>query len=243
MRFITLSNRPMDDDSELSIRRQPRMLRESAALFGVPLENICPIGGLHDWTGGYRKQLVLEYLANVSDDEPVLLTDAWDSFFAGTPEQMEAAFRAIGSGVVIQTECNLWPVETAHLMNHPPAPTRFRYACGGGYCGYAGAIRDMFTAPDYWPTPLICDQAAFDDWVCRHPETSRLDYYCQLFQCTYDDGKTRPAPSIGSVIQVVGGMVCNTETNSHPLVIHGGGGFAHEALKLWDKLKEQRQWQ
>ncbi len=44
MRFLTPSNRPLTDDSETSIRRQPRMLRESAAQFGVPQEQAA--GGL-----------------------------------------------------------------------------------------------------------------------------------------------------------------------------------------------------
>ena len=232
----------MNDDADPSIRRQPRMLRESAAAFAVPLENICPIGAPHDWTGRARRAMVLEYLAAVPPEEPVLLTDAWDSFFAGSPEEMEAAFRALDSPVLIQTECNLWPVETAHLMNHPPAPTRFQYACGGGWCGFAGAIRAMFTAEDYWPEWACCDQAAFDDWVCRHGELATLDYYCRLFQCLYDDGTTRPMPTIGHVVRVQDGRVRNIETDSCPLVVHGGGGFAVAALNLWDQLKEQRGW-
>ncbi|HUX14867.1 MAG TPA: hypothetical protein VMW52_00245 [Phycisphaerae bacterium] len=239
MRFITLSNRPMDDDADSSIRRQPRMLRESAAAFGVPLENICPLGAAHDWTGGARRAMVLDYLAGVDDEEPVLLTDAWDSFFAGTPEEMEAAFRGLGAAVAIQTECNLWPVETAHLMRHPPAPTRFQYACGGGWCGFAGALRAMFTAADFWPPWACCDQAAFDDWLCRH-DTARLDYHCRLFQCMYDDGTS--GPPLGGVFRVEGGRMRNIETDSFPLVWHGGGGFAVEAARLWEKLKEQRGW-
>lgn len=236
LRFITSSNRPMTDDTDLSIRRQPRMLRESCAMFGVPLENICPLGAPHDWTGHARRQMVLEYLTTVPDHEPVLLTDAWDSFVAGTPAQMEAAFRSIGSPVVISTECNLWPPETAHLMHHPPAPTRWRYACGGGWAGFAGALREMYFALDFWPELFICDQAAFDDWFCRHPDKITLDFHCRLFVCGYDDGTSQPP--IWSVLKMRDGRPCNTETGTFPLVWHGGGGFALQTLALWDHLKE-----
>jgi hypothetical protein len=181
--------------------------------------------------------MVLDYLSGVPHREPVLLTDAWDSFFAGTPREMEEAFTRIGFPVVISAECNLWPPEGALHLNHPPAPTRFRYACGGGFCGTARALRDMFGAPDFWPPWAVCDQAAFDDWICRHADQATLDYHCRLFQCIYDDGNARPR--LGDLWGVQGGRLRNAETDSFPLVWHGGGAFAIEALNLWDELRRR----
>ena len=238
MKFITLSNRSMDDDSGLSIRRQPRLLRQSCQRYGVPMENICPIGHPHEWTGRIRQQIVVEYLKKLPADGPVLLTDAWDSFVAGTPDQFEAAFREINSPVIISPECNLWPPETKNYIPPREAPTRWKYACGGGWAGYAQALLDMFTAEDYWPAWALCDQAAFDDWVARHSDTATIDYWCKLFVCIYDDGKARPHISLS--VFVKDGKLFNKDTNTNPLVCHGGGGFANEAARLWDTLKGRR---
>jgi len=216
------------------------MLNESCRYFGVPIENICPLRAKHDWTGGERRKLVLAYLEHTPDDEPVTLIDAWDSFVAGTPQEIETAFREIGYPVVISPECNLWPPEIAKYVQHPPAPTRWRYACGGGWAGFAGALREMFTAPDFWPAWAICDQAAFDHWVCTHPDMATVDHHCRLFVCGYDDGKADPP--IWSVLKLKGGRPYNADTDTYPLVWHGGGGFAMQTLALWDKTKEIRGW-
>jgi hypothetical protein len=240
MRFITVSSRKFDDYSDLSIRRQPRMFKESIERFNIPMENLWHEGVEHDWTGGVRKKLVLDYLEHVPCDEPVLLTDAWDAFFCGSAELIESTFRSFGSPVVVQTECNLWPKDGEFLPVLPRATTRWKYACGGGYVGYAGAIKTMFTAEDYWPSWAICDQSAFNDWAARHPESAALDDHCQIFLCLYDDGKARPP--IGSSIAPITGRVRLLDLHTHPLVIHGGGGFAHAALRLWDTIKEQRGW-
>ena len=238
MKFLMGSSRPLDDYSDLSLRREPRMMNESYQHFKVPLVNVFRPGVPIDWTGRVGNQLIMEHLQNVPADEPVLVTDAWDAFFAGTPEEMEKAFLAFGKPLVISTEPNLWPKETAHLMHHPPAPTRFRYACGGGWAGYAGEIVRMLTAPDYWQPPFICNQSAFDDWFCRHQDTTAMDYHCRLFQCLYDDGTTKP--SLKGIFDIKDKRLHNKETDSYPLVIHGGGGFTVEAMRLWKWVKAAR---
>lgn len=240
MRFITFSSRPLSDYSETSIRRQPMMMNESHRLFGVPLENLWQPEMQYEWTGEFVEPHVLRFLDTLPDDEIVLGTDSWDVFFSGTPAEMEAAFLTFDRPIVVSTEANLWPPETAHLMHHPPAPTRFRYACGGGWAARAWAMRKLLTAPDWWPEPFCCNQSAFDDWYCRHPELTTLDFHCRLFQCMYDDGKQNPP--LGSLWEIKNQRFHNKETDSYPMVIHGGGGFCMEALNLWLRLKEARGW-
>jgi hypothetical protein len=237
MQFITISTLPLEDDSDLHLHRQPSMMRESIALFKVPLI-VLGLDATHEWSCGYRMPIFKEFLSNLDTNEIVLFTDSWDAFFCGAPEEMEAAFIAFDKPIVFSPETNLWPPECAEHVTHPKAPTRWQYACGGGWAGRAGVLLEMFSAPDFWPTWCSCDQAALNDWLCRHPETAGMDYFCRLFVCGYDDGK-QEVP-VWSVIKAVDGRIHNTETNSQPLVIHGGGGYCAEALALWNTIKGQQ---
>ena len=231
MRFITVSTRPMDDDTDLGRCRQPRMLRESAVRYNIPLENI-GIGGVHDRCGRGRRKLVTKYLADVPGDEPVLLTDAWDSFIAGTAAEIEYAFSCFQSPIVFSTEIN-----RTHPSAYPKAPTRFAYVNGGGFVGRASALLQMLTADDFWPSFCNCDQWAYGDWFIKHQDCVSLDYHCRLFQTLHWNSHSNRLPRITEIVQIKDGKLYNSETNTWPLICHGNGRFAEPAMLLWESMK------
>lgn len=241
MRFVTYSDRPLDDYSDLSIRRQPSMMNESHRLFGVPLDRVYDLTIPFDQQGKVGNRLIKEYIDDLADDEIVLWTDSWDAFFAGTPIEMEEAFTKIGKPLVFSTEVNLWPPECAEFITFPEwTPTRFKYACSGGWAGRVWAIKQMFSSSDYWQSQCLCSQDALNHWFSLHQDLVALDYWCQLFICLYDDGNHGDPPCLQ--FDIKDGRLHNHETDSYPMVIHGGGGFCMETLRLWDMLKETKGW-
>jgi len=132
---------------------------------------------------------------------------------------------------------NLLPVETEDYCTYPESPTRFRYVNGGGTIGRAGALLAMFTDKDFWPKHCTCNQQAHAEWFCSHPDETTLDYHCKIFQTLYHAHEIHPQPAVISVMEVVDGRLHNMETGSWPLVCHGNGGRAIEALSLWEKIR------
>lgn len=235
MKCITCSNIPLEDDSNLSIRRQPWMFRESCQRFGWTFENLA-LGIQHEWTGVPWVPLFIYYLRHQDPLDVVMYIDCWDSFLCAPPAEMEAKFRTIGQPVVFAGETNLYPTECKEYGPYPPGRSRWRYANGGGWIGYAGDLLAMYTHPEFWPKgpQCNCNQAAFNDWVVHAKGPGMVDSGCELFCCLYDDGATKPP--VMSVLEVHGGFVINRETRSLPCAIHGNGGRAMEAIQLWRQI-------
>ena len=227
MRVITICSRPLDDDTDLSDSRQPYMMRESIQRFGIPLEvKIMPF----DHGGWSHLAWFKAELARMPRDTIVLTTDCWDAFFAGTAAEIEAEFLRFEVGIVHAVEHYLWPADEQILSKYPPSPTAYRFINGGGMIGYAGSLLDRYEHKAFWNWPRVTiNQQAYHEWLCRYPDSAKLDHYCRIFQVRTDDLRTR------------GGRVYNKETGSRPLVVHGPGGGARKAAELWERLKQSTQ--
>ena len=117
---------------------------------------------------------------------------------------------------------------------HPKAPTRYRYVCGGGLIGEAQAIAEFYCR--VWDKNEYNNQFCINRELILHPEqfAGRLDYYCNIFQTLFDPGLQ---PSLISTLTVQSGRVCNKETGTQPCLVHGNGGFTKPLADLWKQVK------
>ena len=240
MKIFYGSSISLYDDSDPGPSRQPRMFRESLARYGIEATNLT-LGvryaserERHTRSGSYG--IVMAALRATAPGELVLFTDAWDVFFAAGIGEMETKFKAFGRPFVFSTELILWPEELANIGEYPPAPTRWRYINGGGMIGYALALEEMYfkawspDGNDPRLRPEWSNQQALNLWVIRHPEdfAGCLDHQCSIFQ-TLAHGAHRS-------IEIRDGRIYNAETGQYPCVVHGQGGHAETALRLWEQL-------
>ncbi len=246
LHFITTTDRPLSDDSDLSVRRQPWIMRASCERFGIELLNLNPAFVKHEPTGGYRLKLILDWILQyerlgiVASDDLLLYADCWDGFFCAPPEEIEAKLTAIAAGgrVALSAETNLYPGECAGWGQYPASASIFRYANAGGFGGRAEDVLAFFGAADFWPPEATCDQAALHWHLIHRPEPLYLDRECHLWQTLYDDGTVKPSvvPSLKVRTEDGSRRIINTLTGSRPCVVHGNGGRAMEAVQLWRLL-------
>lgn len=235
MKAITCSNRPLEDDSDLSIRRQPWMFRESCQRFGWEFENLA-LGIKHEWTGAPWLSLFIYWLRHQDPAEVVLYLDCWDSFLCATPAEVENRFRIQPHPILFAGEVNYYPDYCKEWAAYPVGVSRWRYANGGGWMGYAGDLLAMYTDHRFWPAAANCNQAAFHHWIINQYSPCMVDSACSLFQCLYHSAADNPPPPVMDALVVHNGCVFNTETESWPCAVHGNGGRAMEAVQLWRQI-------
>lgn len=232
MKVLYASTLPIEDDSNLSASRQPRMFRESAKKFGITAYNI-NLGGDKCDSRDYWLSLWRKYLVPLGN-ELVLLTDAWDVCFLAGIDEIEQKFDSFGAQVVFGMEANKWPPTQLDMVGKfPEAPTRFRYINGGVLLGYANSILDLYHK--CWRHNSDNNQYWLNRNLILNPELAHsCDYHCEIFQCLYPSpGETMPI----DLLEIRETRLYNNETHSLPCLLHGNGGYAEVAMKLWEKMR------
>jgi hypothetical protein len=231
--FSAFSSRPLHQT----------LLGESAQCFRIPLVNICDripeaADALNRCDSRAHAAAFGRFLETLPRDEVVLRADAFDTFFAGTAEEIESRFDMFGKPIVFSAEINYWPPECGVV--YPPAPTRFAYVNGGGFAGRVDALLEMLCAPDFWPLQANVDQWAYADYYVRHTDAIALDCSCDLWVSLFWMREYNPPPNVEHSVQITDRRLRNDETNSWPLLCHGNGGYKGVARRLWDQLRQTR---
>jgi hypothetical protein len=236
---------PLDKAPERMGHHRPGIFRESLDRHAIQAENM-NASGRHSNEGRYGLGMILKALAE-NRSEVVLITDAYDVFFCCGTDEILAKFLSFGKPIVFQMESNLWPVgsqfqeqDLRRLPAHPPAPTRYRYICGGGIMGIGSVLEEYYTR--VWTSNEFCNQFCMNRDFILHPEAYEgcLDYHCKIFQTLHDPRRPQIMNSLivskGNQFDTAAGLdgrIYNTETNELPCLVHGNGGFTGDLETLW----------
>jgi hypothetical protein len=242
MKIIYGSSLPIEDDSNLGLHRQPQLFRESAAKHRLRTSN-ATLGCKFTFTLEDLTWRIIKALRDEDPNQAIVLTDAWDVFFCARTEEIKEKFLSFNKPIVLSMETNLYPAEIPERFGMTPdAPTRWRYINGGQMAGYAGALADFWENPNVWTRECCCNQEAYNRWWILHPDCPgfALDFHCKLFCAIYDNGHCGPAV-LDSLVPMVDASgqkrIFNKETGEWPCSIHGNGGRALEAMRLWRSIQ------
>jgi len=224
MRFVTVSTVPLGESSSL---------RRSCDRYGIDLR-VLGVGCRHHPDYMYKLRLVQEHLPQLDDQEPLLYTDGWDTFFCASPDEIIAKFHEFDCPVVFSAEKGLWPpVVQHHPIPYPEAPTAYRYLNAGGFMGIAGQLRAILEAAD----PLDryeMDQHLWSDCYLRHPGAMVLDHRCSIFQTLFDPAL--PDNTVTPELAWEDGRWHNAATGTRPCVVHGNGSFNEAVNQMFEKM-------
>lgn len=177
-----------------------------------------------------------------SEEEFVVLTDAWDVVFQGAKTDLETtlAFHLPSGGVLVSGEKNCWPDQDKQV-EYPMGPTPWMFVNSGGIVGRAG---DLHAVLD-WGLKNLVDSICEDDqrfWTsmflrqflsqqgAEHLPSIHIDYHCQVFQTMF--------LTMSGELHVKRGKLFNSRTVSLPFFLHwnGGSNWPDEALQQLEML-------
>lgn len=217
MKVFSVSSQP------LSYHRANK-LRLSAERLGLDVTvNAYPD---FDWEGHVGHGAIIDWLELRADEEIILLTDLWDTFFTADANEITAKFEAMKTPILFSAE---WCREGDFSYGPwTPGDTHWNAINGGALIGYCGALRSLFQDPQFWNREGAWNiQAAYRLWWVDHPAHATLDRRCEIFQSLY--GRV-------CCLQLDRRRVYNRDTKTHPCHLHGHGGCYAELDRWWDRL-------
>lgn len=181
------------------------LLHESCTTHGIDLQSY---GNGKPWPGYVSGKIrgALEFLRTRSE-KIALYADGNDSFVIGREQQIQDAFRALRTDVLISTEQTCWP--DSGLSEGFVEPCVFRFLNSGGWMGYTDALINVLTDIDI-KTEGGDDQREWTKWYLDNGFVHNLDHTCRVFQTMGGNGYMTDSGE-------------NQATGTHPLVWHFNG--------------------
>jgi hypothetical protein len=135
-------------------------LYESMRLNGVNKSTI-EVLEVTNWRGFIDKILMMKHcVESLPDDTIVCFIDAYDVLCFADIQEIETKFKEYGCDIVFSSELNCYPIENQERydfieyslfeqheegLDVCPIQTNYKYLNSGGYIGYAGAMKRLFT--------------------------------------------------------------------------------------------------
>lgn len=161
-------------------------------------------------------------------EEIIVFVDAWDVVFAAEVGAVVERFKDFNTEIIFGAEKNCFPSCFKREYDRLGSSSSYRYLNSGVIVGYTGAIMTTLEAMDAPNLPVdyhdgrtgrnyhFNDQANYMDLFLRQPVKMKLDYGCVIAQNMQD---VEPKD-----LDFSGERIRNTETNTHPMIIHFNGG-------------------
>lgn len=181
--------------------------------------NVEFVGISHAFTNFTNRLYVLqEYLAQINDDEIVLVMDGYDTLFNNTEEYIVAQFKSKKTRILISAE-KMFTYQWGHFKDKfDSISSPYKYVNAGTYMGYCQDLRTMvdelIEINKTHSTEI--DQGLLGIWAYNNLEKThkmQLDVNCDVFWVTSADWST---------IQTLSVMT-NPNTHTTPAVIHNVG--------------------
>lgn len=173
------------------------------------------------WEGfSMKTNMVLEHVQKIASDV-ILVTDAFDAFFAANSQTIISRFRNFEYPMVMATQLGCWP-DPDREQEYPESPTPYRTINAGGYIAdrryfidlvkRIGPPRSIYDDQRYWTHHYLQDTSIFT-----------RDTKQEIFG-TCGDANCRFVPGKG---------IQNRLTGSFPAHFHGQGDANTNQLRDW----------
>ena len=209
-------------------RKKCTYVNTSARKYGIDIVNV---GTNIEWEGtdmsalggGMKINLMKDYVEHLHDDDIVLFTDGYDTFYADDLETITERFLEFDKEIVFSGELYCYP--HAQLANEfPNAITRFKYINSGTYIGRVKELKKLYNHEkiEHWDD----DQLYVHKCFLYGDFDIAIDYECYIFQ-THFEGTIK-----------LGDQLNNPETRCCSCIYHGNGGENTKAkfLELYNEF-------
>jgi hypothetical protein len=166
-----------------------------------------------------RFYVLRDLLDSVSDSRIVLIMDGFDTLFAGSAQQIAAAFRRQKTQILVSAERSFTYQWHEYRDKYDSLSSPYRYPAAGTIIGYAGALRHLTnTCISYIKQGFGHgnDMGLLGKYIYENFETPsfvHLDTNCELFWVTTLDTEVfRRSP------------LFNPYTKTRPIILHVIGG-------------------
>jgi hypothetical protein len=160
-------------------------LKASAELCNLHIEYITETV----WTGFFGKlKAIMKTIKYIADDDIICVIDGYDMLANAGSDEIVRKFKEYNCDILFGSELNCWPGE--YLSRYPDlgVKTGYKYVNGGGFMGYAHALKKYYTWKTIDIVEEICkngtDQAYMAEFVFAHYKTGKykLDSEVKIFQ-------------------------------------------------------------
>ena len=180
-----------------------------------------------EWRGFGEKLRAAHQAAKELRDEHILFLDAYDTVVLGSENEILAQFEKLEHPWVCNAEPNIWPPGSFEPEDYPQVDTPWKYLNSGAYLAERTYLLEQF---DRWVgtgrIPFnVDDQRWLAGYYLSEPGVIKLDTDCELFQCL-----------IGGwwAFETEPGVLYNTHTCTHPLILHHNGGADLQEQRMRD---------
>ena len=132
-----------------------------------------------------KDALLFKYLLTLDEQELILFTDGYDSFFLADEKEILEKYDNLNACILFSAEMNCYP-DTNLEKYYPTVNTPYRFLNSGGFIGKVGMVKDMLLKD----LPGSEDKFGYSNqylWALRFiqfPQYISLDTQCDIF-CTF----------------------------------------------------------
>ena len=156
--------------------------------------------------------LIKDYLKTLSNNDLLLLSDAWDVVCIGTEKQVLEKYKKFNMPIVVSAEKTCWP-DKDRVSQYDTLQEAFPYLNSGGYIGTVKALKTVFE--NYNNEKKVDDQRFWTDMYFKFRDLITLDTKGEIFLSLYDTDVNN--------YKFDNSVFTYTETSTNPVIIHGNG--------------------
>lgn len=256
MKFYTWCN---DKNSE-----ELQRLLLSAKMNGIDVE---PIGEGRDIHEGeyefhFKNLWLYEKVCELSDDEIVMCTDAFDVIYFAGETEIQEKFLSIKSPIVYSAERYFGHNFKRNRVrfNERSKNNPFKYLNAGVMMGYVWAIKSMLDDITKYSCKArrreikgrMMDQTLSGIYLLENPKMATLDYKCDIFWTTVGFEYPRRSPNShehplletkclnDELDKIYDDRIFNKFTNSHPCILHGPWIGKKMIEVVWNRIQNEK---
>lgn len=217
----------------------------------------------HKWNSNrHRDEILMKYLDSLDNEETILVTDAYDTFFLSEENEIIEKFKKFNRDIVFSAEMNCWPI-SEFSNRYPKSESRFKYLNGGAFIAKKGALMDCISS--YYKNALDRVDSDFPDYkwsnqiiwtlIYLTSDCIDLDNNCEIFYSASSEKMNIKFPGVPldhnfyqidellrlkKEILIKSGRVIIKETGTSPCHIHFNGVARKHIMHAtyWDNIKK-----
>ncbi len=206
-------------------------LLSSARNFNIEVEQLGR--GTTYKTHNDKTRILLEFLADLDEDEIILYTDGYDSVFLSDLDHIEKEYLKMGHPLVMGTEQNFncdapFFDKLSYYLKYPRGLKPYRFLNAGGWIGRAGHMKRILKLVE---KDGECDQDMLNRYLTTNAQDIKLDYHQKIFSCIAGRSGMEDEDYL-----VEDGKVLNTNTKNHPAILHAAGKNFYGMYKVTSQL-------
>ena len=164
-----------------------------------------------------------QFLENIDPHTIVVISDAWDAYVLGTPEEMIKRYKKFNKDIVISGENNCSPDPSKAYIFEDLKNDPFPYLCSGGIIGKAGTIKKML---EPYNNEKVQDQAYWRDIYEKNKDKITIDSKAEIFLSMH--------ATKAEDYDFTNDIFTYKPTNTQPLIVHGNGD-GKDRLQLFER--------